>query len=257
MEKNLVANILIFLLSLGLVTGLGGCTPSKESPKAQGQAPMPPQALQHFKQGHKYLAGNNIAAAQKEFQEVVRLAPDAPLGHLWLGRVYFAQKKYADAEAEFKKALALAPDNYPAMVLLARVYANKKEHLNQAEEFLQQALKLSPDSLEAHFDLGRIYARKGERQKAITQFNFIFSKEKEFFLYHYEVGRILEAWREKPEALKQYRRALALNPNLSAAKEAIQRLEKAAKTIKKPAPGKTKKKSSSSSKAPAKNKGGN
>jgi tetratricopeptide (TPR) repeat protein len=252
--RNLLANILMIFLSLGLVSGGGGCQTSKESTKTQGKAPMSPEALQHLQQGHKYLSENKIAEAQKEFQEVVRLASDNPLGHLWLGKVYLSQKEYPRAEAELKKVLALDPENYPAMILLGRLYSGDKERLNQAEEYLQQALKLSPDSLEAHFDLGRLYALKGERQKAIAAFNFIFFKENEFFLYHYEVGRILESWEERAEALKQYRRAYALNPNLFQAKEALERLEKGSKpTGKFEPPGKPSKKSAFSSKSATKN----
>lgn len=150
------------------------------------------------------------------------------MGHLWLGKVYLSQKECPRAEAELKKVLALDSENYPAMVLLARLYSRDKERLNQAEAYLQHALKLSPDSVEAHFDLGRVYALKGVRQKAIAEFNFIFFKEKEFFLYHYEVGRILESWGEKAEALKLYRRAHLLNPEFAKAQEAVRRLETAA-----------------------------
>jgi len=116
---------------------------------------------------------------------------------------------------------------------LGRLCSSDPKRLKEAEDYLNQALKLSPESVEAHFDLGRVYALQGERQKAINAFNFIFFKEREFHLYHYEVGRILEGWGEKAEALKQYRQALLFNANFPEAKEAVQRLAEAQS---KPAP---------------------
>ena len=66
---------------------------------------------------------------------------------------------------------------------------------------------------------------KGERNKALREFGFLFSKERDFFIYHFELGRIFEAWGEKDKAIGQYKRAQLLNPNFPAAGEAIKRLE--------------------------------
>jgi tetratricopeptide (TPR) repeat protein len=222
--KNLPATILFIVLTLGLLCGVPGCGQSAESTKTGEEAPLPPEALKHFEKGVKDLQQNKISDALGEFQKVSQLAPKAPAGHLWLGKAYLSEKKFPEAEAELKKVLALAPKNYAAMVLLARLCSSDPNRLKQAEDYLRQALKLSPDSLEAHFDLGRVYALKGERQKAIEAFNFIFFKERDFHIYHFEAGRILEGWGEKREALRQYRQALLFNPNFAAAKNSLQRL---------------------------------
>jgi hypothetical protein len=54
----------------------------------------------------------------------------------------------------------------------------------------------------------------------------------------YEVGRILEGWGEKGEALRQCRQALLFNPNFVEAKEEVQRLAEAQpKPVSKPPKG--------------------
>jgi tetratricopeptide (TPR) repeat protein len=222
--KDLPATILFIVLSLGLLVGVPGCGQSTGSNKTEKEAPLPPEALKHFEKGVKDLQQNKISDALGEFQKVSQLAPKAPAGHLWMGKAYLSQKKFPEAETELKKVLDLSPKNLAALVLLGRLCSSDPNRLKQAEDFLQQALKLSPDSVEAHFDLGRVYALQGERQKAIEAFNFIFFKEREFHLYHYEAGRILEGWGEKGEAWRQYRQALLFNPNFAEAKEALQRL---------------------------------
>ena len=189
-----------------------------------GKTPVP-GSFGTLQSGAQIFTRKKLTEALAEFQQVTKQAPESPLAHLWLGKVYLFQKNQPQAEAEFKKVLTLDPKNYAAMILLGRIYSYDPKKLNLAEDYLQQGLTLSPDNVEAHFDLGRVYALKGDRRKAIESFNFVFFKERDFGLYHYEVARILEAWGEQAEALGQYQRALLFNPTLTAAKEAVQRLE--------------------------------
>ncbi len=225
--KNFTATILLIVLTLGLGCAAPGCGQSAESTKTGEDAPLPPEAMKHFEKGVQELQQNKISEAEGEFQQVIQLAPNAPAGHLWLGKAYLSEKKFPEAETELKKVLALAPKNYAALVLMGRLCSYDPQRVNQAEDYLQQALKLAPESIEAHFDLGRVYALRGERQKAIAAFNFIFFKERDFYLYHFEVGRLLEGWGEKGEAARQYRQALLFNPNFAKAKEAMQQLAEA------------------------------
>ena len=227
------------MLSLGLTVCLQGCQPTA-GPAKSAEKPLPPAALEHFKQAQKYLQEKKLNEALAEFQQVTQQAPESPLGHLWIGKVYLFQKNFPQAEAEFKKVLAQDPKNYSAMILLGRLYSYDPKRLDLAVDYLKQGLALSPDNLEGHFDLGRAYALKGDRPKAVEAFNFIFFKEHEYGLYHYEVARILEGWGEKAVALQQYQRALVFNPTLTTAQEAVQRLEgkaQAKQPFKKPLSG--------------------
>jgi len=93
---------------------------------------------------------------------------------------------------------------------------------------LQEALEESPDNLEAHFSLGMVYAMQGEQKKASGEFAFIFAKESEFAAYHFEMGRALEVWGDKKQALVHYQRALVINPKYDAAAQAAKRLTESA-----------------------------
>jgi len=244
------------LAILGLAGSLWiyGCPSAEQTGKAAKAKLAPalsPQALDHFRQAHKFLAEQKTDEALKEFLETVRLAPDSPLATYWLGKAYLFKKDRDLAEKNFKKVLELDPQNYHAMAALGRLYATDRDKLDQAEAYLKQALDYSPENLEAHFDLARIYARKGERDKAAQEFRFLFNQEAEFFVYHFELGRIFEAWGNKEAALREYQRARLLNPKFELADQAIKRLESGEtppepksespappKTTTKPAPGK-------------------
>lgn len=206
-----------------------GCTSSNTTSGIQQTAKtkksLPPQAAEHLAQGQKFLQDQKADEALKEFQEAVRLAPESPPAHFWLGRAYFYRKDKDQAEKSFKKVLELEPDNYHAMAWLGKMYSFEKDKLEQAQSLLLKALEGSPENLEVHFDLGRVYAMQGERGKTLREFGFLFSKERDFFIYHFEFGRMLEAWGEKDQAIQQYKRALVLNPKFAPVEEAIKRLE--------------------------------
>jgi len=221
----------VLLVSLGLAGGIGlwGCSPGDTPSKTekQAKAPLSPQALEHFRQGHKFMAEKKLTEAIKEFQETARLAPDSPLAQYWVGKVYFYNQERDQAEKAFKKVLEIDPKNYHALAMLGKIDSFDRAKLDQAQQYLQQAIDESPDHLEAHFDLGRVFAMKGDRQQAMREFAFTFSKEGEFALYHFEMGRILEAWGDKKQAIQNYQRALVLNPRFEMAAQAVKRLENA------------------------------
>jgi tetratricopeptide (TPR) repeat protein len=226
---RLISGIFFSLVLAGCLVTFLGCPTNKinseTKDKANSKTSLSPQALEHLGQGQKFLLEQKIDEALKEFQETVRLALDSPLAHFWLGRAYFQRKDKEQAEKSFQKVLGLEPDNYHAMIWLGKLYSFDKDKLDQAQLYLQKALESSPENLEAHFDLARIFAMRGERDKALSEFGFLFTKEKDFFIYHFEFGRILEVWNEKDKAFEQYKRALILVPGFKLAEEAIRRLE--------------------------------
>jgi tetratricopeptide (TPR) repeat protein len=228
-QRRFILRVLFSLVLAACLATFFGCpasnTNTENKEKSKSKTALAPQAVEHLAQGQKFLQEQKIEEALKEFQETVRLAPDSPVAHFWLGQAYFYRKDKDQAEKSFKKVLELAPDNYHAMAWLGKLYSFDKDKVEQAQTYLQKALEESPENLEAHFDLARIYAKQGERNKALREFGFLFVKEKDFFIYHFEFGRMLEAWNEKDKAIEQYRRALVLNPNFKPIEEAIRRLE--------------------------------
>jgi tetratricopeptide (TPR) repeat protein len=220
----------LILFGLGLFSGCPASSPAPEK-KAPGKdkPTLSSEALEHLAQGQKFIQDQKLDEALKEFQETVRLAPNSPVAHFWLGRAYFYRQDKEQAEKSFKKVLELDPENYHAMAWLGKMYSFDRDKLELAQNYLLKALEESPENLDAHFDLGRVYAMQGERNKAMREFGFLFSKERDFFIYHFEFGRMLEAWGEPDRAIEHYKRAQTLNPNFPLAAEAIKRLESAKK----------------------------
>lgn len=220
--RALVLTVCLFLV---LPACQSGTQPPDKKTADKSKPALSAEAMEHLTQGQKFLRDDKLDEALKEFQETVRLAPDSPVANFWLGRVHFYRKERDQAEKYFKKVLELEPENYHALAWLGKLYSFDRDRLEQARSYLIKSINESPENLEARFDLARVYAMMGERDKALREFAFIFSKERDFFIYHFELGRMFEAWEEKTRALEEYKRALYLNPNFTPAAEAIKRLE--------------------------------
>jgi protein O-GlcNAc transferase len=191
---------------------------TKKSPFAKG-------AEEHFKKGHEFLKNKRLDEALKEFQKAAEISPDTPVAHYWVGMVYFFKKEPERAIAKFKKVLDLEPENYHALAMIGKILSFDRAKLEEAIDYLKNALSINPDYADAHFDLGRIYALQGNMDRAMAEFAFIFRTEPRYAVYHFEFGRILESMKAIDRAKKEYKRALQLDPNMSRAREALERLK--------------------------------
>ena len=189
------------------------------------QSPLNRESKEHFKKAHELLKNKKLDEALKEFKQAAKLSPDASVAHYWVGMAYFYKREHERAIAKFKKVLDLEPKNYRALAMIGRILSLDRTKLDDAIDYLQKALSINQDYAEAHFDLGRIYALKRDMNRALAEFGFIFRTEPRYALYHFELGRIFESMKAVDRAKKEYNRALQLNPNMSKAKEALEKLK--------------------------------
>jgi tetratricopeptide (TPR) repeat protein len=116
-----------------------------------------PVLLRHVNAGLAAKKAGDLKTAEREFQEVVRLAPDLPAAHVNLGAVYFEQKEYVKAISPLRRALELNSKlpGAAAMLgasLLAAGYAQQAvPHLRESgnEDLLAVALYESGETVEA------------------------------------------------------------------------------------------------------------
>ena len=95
---------LLFALSLW-ATALSGCSENVDTKKEAVLA-----------RANDYFAAEQYDKAEKEYREVLRLAPDDPAAQRQLGIIYFEQGQIPQAYPLLKKAAELQPDD-PEMQL--------------------------------------------------------------------------------------------------------------------------------------------
>ena len=102
-------------IGLLLVAACRGAAPGADQARSDS-------ALTARTWGLAYLQQQQLPRAETEFQKVVALAPDEPLGYADLGLVYLREGRAREAEAQLERAAALDSSNSDVGLMLAEVY---------------------------------------------------------------------------------------------------------------------------------------
>jgi tetratricopeptide (TPR) repeat protein len=131
----------------------------------------------HIDLGNLYFAEKRYSEAKDEYQEAVRLNPDAN-NYFALGQAFLELKKYDNAEDQFKKVRRLDPDKPDGNYGLGLVYS-KQERYEDAIDHFKEAVKLQKDFYYAYAEMGYAYADLGQIDKAREQEEFLEDKDTE------------------------------------------------------------------------------
>jgi Tfp pilus assembly protein PilF len=227
---------LLLLLSLGGV-GSGTAQSIKISPAKQAQA--------HEQRAHELLSQKQPALAAKEFAAVVALDPNNIDAQANLGVLLFFQKEYAQAEPHLRKAVEQQPGLTKIRALLGMCERNLGEN-DLARTDLQAVvdqLKEPSVRLEAGLELIELYTAAQElpkaaavvevlRQSAPTDPRILYAAYRiysdlageamldlsvaapESGQMHQAMAHELGRERDIPGAIANFRKAIAIDPNL-------------------------------------------
>ena len=202
-------------------------------------------------------AGRRAAAAEK-LSRALAINQRAYNAHVMLGDVYLESRQYERALGEYEAAALLNPSSAAALVGAAStLMAMGKPDL--ATRKIDEAEKLEPRSYEVPFTRGRISERAGRNREAAEyfqravdlnsfdprprarlanaaiqlrlvdvaaeQFTELLAMGYEPARTHFGLGWVAQARGDRATAAREYRQALALDPGLAAARDALSRLE--------------------------------
>lgn len=148
-------------------------------------------------EGKKFFVADEDEKAVKAFEQAVKLDPNLPEAHFQLALAYdavanqeSAEKSYNAAIKAYLKFLAKNPKDATAQFNLGRSY-NKINEDEKAQKALLQAVKINPDESE----------------------------------YHLELGNVLIKLAKYPEAVKELKKSLELEPENARAEVALEKAE--------------------------------
>lgn len=108
-------------------------------------------------------------AAQRAYEEALRLEPSLSEAHLNLGRLYHDEGKLAKAEASYRRAIHHRPEFAIAYFNLGVVLEDRGKE-SAAITAYQQALERDPHLKPAHCHLGELYERHGRAKDALRHY---------------------------------------------------------------------------------------
>lgn len=132
-----------------------------------------------------------------------------------LGTVYWNQMKVQAAEREWQEALRLAPRNALILNNLGLAQTKQKRY-PEALEYLQRAMRLKPNYTGPHLNLGIAYEEMGEHEKAELQFRAAVALSPLDAEARNKLGKLYFDTGRLAEAEEQFRRSVESKPNWTA-----------------------------------------
>lgn len=207
------------------------------------QAPVDDWTEQHFRIAREAERQNDFDKAAAEYELIVSHSPRFAGAYLNLGIIYHHQRRYADAAKVLKTAVALDSQLLGAQLILGVDYYLTGD-FKSALPHLKQALQLKPTDRQAGFYLGLTYTALGAPVQAAAALR----KTAEYYpddleiayqlglayleamkqesarvnetgdqsaLFHWAVAIAAEEKSNQGQAVTEYMKALALDPNLA------------------------------------------
>jgi len=154
---------------------------------------------------------------------VLAVSPDSSLAHDNFGTYWLIERRDPDrAETHLRRAVALRPDNGHAWHNLGHCLA-QRDRLDEALDAYRRGLSISPDPLRTRFDIGALLARRGEYAEAVQWFEQCVAGGFRVSESRRNLGYLYRTLGRTPDAVRQYRALLALNPDDRAAQEGLNR----------------------------------
>jgi tetratricopeptide (TPR) repeat protein len=168
------------------------------------------------------------AEAIEEVTEALRLRPDYPEGHYNLGMVLASEDgQLANAVSEFETALRLRPDYIEAHANLGIALLDMPNRKDEAIAHLETAVRLGPQIPEAHYMLGAGLSEIPARvPQAIAEFRTALRLRPKYAEAHYGLANALAHSGSVREAIAECEAALAIQPDLTPARELLNRLRR-------------------------------
>jgi tetratricopeptide (TPR) repeat protein len=122
----------------------------------------------HNNLGAIYLGRQDFAAAQSQFEAVLKANQNDGQAHFNLANVLVLTQRYDEAQREIDEGLQRRPDSAFGKFLQGSVYTRTgKSEL--AEKSLQSALQLDPKMSQAHLQLVNLYLQQKRTADAVAQ----------------------------------------------------------------------------------------
>jgi superkiller protein 3 len=177
--------------------------------------PHSPGALYNLAQALR--AQGQLADAEIQYREAIRLKPDYAEAHNQLGSLLCDDKRdYDGALAAFRAVLRLKPDDAKYLTNLGNALRGKGK-VDEAIKCSKRAIALDPRYAPAHIGLGSALMDKGEVEGAIACYKKAIALDPKYATAHHNLGNALGDKGKVEEAIACYRRVIVLDPKYARA----------------------------------------
>jgi protein O-mannosyl-transferase len=212
-----------FRINLGAVYWNGGNAAAAEQEWLEALKLAPEHAMVLNNLGLVADHQRRYQDAVNYFQRAMKLRPNYTDAHLNLGRDYAAMGMNGPAELQLRTAVALAPLNTLARNTLGQFYFDRGR-LAEAEQEFQKSVEIENNTLASNY-LGDIYLRENLRDKARQAYRQVVLRDDYDSHAHFGLAKLFEAAGRTDEAVREYQAGLRTDPANPQALLALKRLQ--------------------------------
>lgn len=179
--------------------------------------------------GEAYAHKGMTREATVNFSRAIAIKPD--LGAAWGGRgqAWLVARQFNKAIADFTTAIRIDPKD--GSIRVARGYAYLvKNDLKSAISDFTNAIAISPFDAVAFNNRGLAHRKLGQNRLALADYTAAIQARPLYALAYNNRGYVFETLGEKSKAIDDFRHALAIDPSLIGARDALIRLSVASNT---------------------------
>ncbi len=174
------------------------------------------QASYHFSMGQAYSLEGDSNKAIEEYKVALIYDPNSAVVHTRLAGEYVKRGLLTFAIEQCKISVKLDSKYIDARLLLAGLYSSTKL-VSEALEQYDAVLAIDSKNSEAYVFKGSLLLDEGRAKEAIKVLQSLLSKEPDYYLGFYYLGRAYQRIDKVELAISSFRKALAVKPNFTQA----------------------------------------
>ena len=177
----------------------------------------------HVLLGSVWQEKGDLERAVGEFDAAAILNPVTAAPHVLAAGAYLASDQLQRAIERVEKAAALEPDSGEVAALRGRIFERGGRGSEALAEY-QRAIALNPSDTASRGRLVGVAMNLGRHDVAEPQLKILLKLNYQPARTHFALGKLAEARGDRAGAAIEYRRALALEPGLAQARQALSAL---------------------------------
>ena len=185
-----------------------GCTAIIDS----GREPRPTLAIAHNNRGIALFAKGDHDRALLDYNEAIRLLPNADYPYNNRGNLWLEKKNYDLAMADYDKAISLNPNNARAYNNRGKIWTERKQYDRALLDY-EQAIKLAPSYANAFYNRGNVWRERRDRDRAMADYSEAIRLDPKDALAYTGRGNLWYEVDEYEKAIADYGQAIRLNPS--------------------------------------------
>ena len=163
--------------------------------------------------------------SERLWRHVLAVTTANDVAHLCLGSLFLDQERLDEAIAEFQSIVARHPRDAGARLKLANALAQKKDRINDAIVEFEAASRIGDPNPDVETTLANLLLEQRRIDEAIKYYRHVVQLKPSSALAHYNLAIGLHRLGQLPEAIAQYKEALAIDPKYPDAQYFLEQAE--------------------------------